>query len=127
MGLVLFPGDGNNDSPDACWSYTRFATFRERLARTEGIDPSTMHGFGGDLPWTTAATPLAPLLGHPETDGPNLTPGQCAAMLPRLEEIIVQWQEDDRDPLADQHLDDARRLRVVLHFCTDRRVDLLFV
>jgi hypothetical protein len=127
MGLVLFPGDGNNDSPDAGWSYTRFATFRERLARTEGIDPSTMYGCGGDLPWTTAATTLAPLLGHPETGGPGLTPGQCAAMLPRLEEIILQWQEEARDAVGNRYIDDARQLGVVLRFCVDRRDELHFV
>ncbi|GAA2432252.1 hypothetical protein GCM10010405_13980 [Streptomyces macrosporus] len=93
VGLVLFPGDGDITSPDVSWSYTGFNAFRRRLAQAEGFDLSGMCGFGGQRPWSDVSTTLTPLLDHPDDDGPDLTPAQCAAILPRLEEIAHQWQE----------------------------------
>ncbi|MGW6507252.1 hypothetical protein ACWGCP_06810 [Streptomyces niveus] len=50
MGLILFPSDGDNNSPDISWSYSGFAAFRRRLAETESFVLSEMWGFGGERP-----------------------------------------------------------------------------
>ncbi|GGZ40318.1 hypothetical protein GCM10010344_01020 [Streptomyces bluensis] len=81
MGLVLFPADGDITSPDVSWSYTGFGVFRRWLAQAEGFDLSEMCGFGGQRPWNGVSTMLAPLLNHPDDDGPDLTPAQCALCL----------------------------------------------
>jgi hypothetical protein len=126
MGIVLYPQDGDTSSPDVTWSYTGFHAFRMRLAQTEGFALSEMSGFAGELPWSSVSTTLIPLLHHPDDGGPPLTPAQCAAMLPRLVEIISQWQGEDSDPLLQQHIADARQLVVVLRFCVDKDVELGF-
>ncbi|CDR08681.1 hypothetical protein [Streptomyces iranensis] len=126
MGLVLFPGDGNVTSPDVSWSYTGFNVFREWLAQAEGFTLAEMYGFGGDRPWSSVSTTLAPLLDHPDDDAPDLTPAQCAAILPRLEAIIDQRQHDGSDPLLQRHTDDARQLVAVMRFCLKKDVALIF-
>ncbi|MEV4056483.1 hypothetical protein AB0J55_35210 [Amycolatopsis sp. NPDC049688] len=126
MGLVLFPGDGDTSSPDIAWSYTGFDAFRRWLAQAEGFALEEMHGFGGQRPWNDVSTDLAPLLDHPDDDGPDLSPGQCAAMLPRLQEITSRSQGGSTDPLLQRHMDDARRLLVVLQLCIEKDVDLHF-
>ncbi|MGR4877873.1 hypothetical protein ACIPUC_00230 [Streptomyces sp. LARHCF249] len=50
MGLTLFPGDGDTNSPDVDWSYSGFPAFRRQLARAEGFDLDEMSGFGGERP-----------------------------------------------------------------------------
>ncbi|MHC5699884.1 hypothetical protein OTC26_000250 [Streptomyces tirandamycinicus] len=72
MGLVLFPGDGDNSSPDVSWSYSGFAAFRRRLAETEGFVLCEMRGFGGRRPWSEVSTALEPLLDHPDDGGDDL-------------------------------------------------------
>lgn len=126
MGLVLFPGDDDTGSPDVSWSYTGFGVFRRWLAQAEGFALDEMHGFGGQRPWSDVSTTLTPLLNHPDDDGPDLTPTQCAAILPRLQEIADHWQEGSVDPLLQRHIDDARQLVVVLQLCVEKDVDLLF-
>jgi hypothetical protein len=126
MGLVLFPGDDDTSSPDVSWSYTGFGAFRRWLAQAEGFVLDEMHGFDGRRPWNDVSTTLAPLLNHPDDDGPDLTPMQCAAILPRLQEIADQPQERSTDPLLQRHIDDARQLEVVLQLCIEKNVDLLF-
>jgi hypothetical protein len=126
MGLILFPGDGDNSSPDVSWSYTGFSVFREWLAQAEGFVLDEMSGFGGQRPWDSVSTRLAPLLDHPDVVGPDLTPPQCAAMLLRLQEIADQPQEGSVAPLLQRHIDSARQLVVVLQFCIEKDVDLLF-
>ncbi|MFE7276660.1 hypothetical protein [Streptomyces sp. NPDC057623] len=126
MGLVLFPGDDEASSPDVSWSYTGFGAFRRWLARSEGIALDDMLGFGGQHPWNEVSTTPAPLLNHPDDDGPDLTPTQCAAIVPRLQEIVDQPQEGSVHPLLQRHIDDARQLVVVLQLCIERDVDLLF-
>ncbi|WP_409474672.1 hypothetical protein [Streptomyces sp. HC307] len=125
MGLVLFPGDDDTSSPDLSWSYTGFGVFRRWLAQAEEFALDEMHDFGGQRPWNDVSTTLAPLLNHPD-DGPDLTPIQCAAILPRLQEIADQPQEGSIDPLLQRHIDDARQLVVVLQLCIEKDVDLLF-
>ncbi|MFH9733913.1 hypothetical protein [Streptomyces sp. NPDC017260] len=48
-----------------------------------------MVGFGGQRAWSSVTTTLEPLLHHPDDSG-DLTPAQCAAMLPRLEELAAE-------------------------------------
>ncbi|MEU1408234.1 hypothetical protein ABZ471_39030 [Streptomyces sp. NPDC005728] len=127
MGLVLFPGDGDNNSPDVSWSYRCFATFRRRLARAEGFTLSEMSGFGGDRPWSEVSTVLKPLLDHPDDGGDDLTPADCAVILPRLEAIADEWAQESNDPLLQQDIDDARQLAGVLWLCVEKRVPLLFL
>ncbi|MEU0384685.1 hypothetical protein [Streptomyces chartreusis] len=126
MGLMLFPGGGDVASPDISWSYTGFSMFRQWLAQAEGFTLAEMHGFGGDRPWSSVSTALAPFLDHPDDDGPDLTPTQCAAMLPRLEAIIDQRQHDGGDPVLQRRIDDVRQLVVVMRFCLDKDVGLVF-
>ncbi|GAB7036059.1 hypothetical protein AB0G35_24255 [Streptomyces sp. NPDC021749] len=94
MGLVLFPGDDDTSSPDVSWSYTGFGVFRRWLAQAEGFALDEMHGFGGRRPWSDVSTTLAPLLNHPDDDGPDLSPIQCAAILPRLKEIATSVKRE---------------------------------
>ncbi|MFD6274663.1 hypothetical protein ACFWFI_03615 [Streptomyces sp. NPDC060209] len=126
MGLVLFPGDDDVTSPDISWSYTGFSMFREWLAQAEGFTLSEMHGFDGDRPWSSVSTTLAPLLDHPDDDGPDLTPAQCAAMLPRLAAIIDERQHDGGDPALERRIDDTRQLVTVMQFCLDRDIEIIF-
>ncbi|MFJ9812940.1 hypothetical protein ACIRTB_32460 [Streptomyces sp. NPDC101158] len=130
MGLILCPGDGDDDSPDASWSCTRFHSFRRRLAASEGFDLGGMWGFGGDRSWVDESTVLKPLLNHPDVGGDDLSPADCMAMLPRLEAITDEWTaaaRADGDPLLRQHIEDADLLAVVLRFCIDRDVPVIFV
>ncbi|MER5257157.1 hypothetical protein [Streptomyces sp. NPDC002855] len=126
MGLVLFPGDDDVTGPDVSWSYTGFSMFRSWLARAEGFGLSEMCGFGGDRPWSSVSTTLAPLLNHADDDGPDLTPAQCAAMLPRLEAIIGQRQHDDSDLVLRRRIDDTCQLVTVLKICSNKDVGLVF-
>ncbi|MEU3527365.1 hypothetical protein AB0E62_26425 [Streptomyces sp. NPDC038707] len=126
MGLILFPGDDDTSSPDVSWSCTGFAAFRQWLAQAEGFALNEMHGFGGQRPWEDVLTTLAPLLNHPDDDGPALAPAQCAALLPRLREIADQPQGGITAPLLQRHIDDARQLALVLQLCIEKDVDLVF-
>ncbi|MEW2807542.1 hypothetical protein AB0929_10555 [Streptomyces massasporeus] len=124
MGLMLFPGDGDVESPDVSWSYTGFHMFREWLADAEGFTLAEMNGFGGDRAWSSISTTLTPLLDHPDDNG-SLATAQCAAMLPRLEAIIDQLHEDS-DPVLQRRVDDTRQLVTVMKYCLDKDVELLF-
>ncbi|MFI0269684.1 hypothetical protein [Streptomyces luteogriseus] len=65
-------------------------------------------------------------LNHPDDDGPDLAPAQCAAMLPRLEAILDQLQPDDSDPALRRRIEDVSQLITVLQFCVDKDVELIF-
>ncbi|MFF0666399.1 hypothetical protein [Streptomyces parvulus] len=123
---MLFPGDDDVASPDVSWSYTGFSMFRKWLAQAEGFTLTEMNGFGGGRQWHSVSTTLAPLLNHPDDDGPDLTPTQCAAMLPRLEAILDQQQSDDSDPVIRRRIEDVRQLITVLLFCVNKDVGLIF-
>lgn len=127
MGLILFPSDGDNNSPDISWSYSGFAAFRRRLAETESFVLSEMWGFGGERPWSEVSTPLEPLLDHPDDGGDDLSPAECASVLVRLEAITDQWAREGSDPLLQQHIEDARWLTGVLRLCTEKGVPLAFL
>ncbi|MFF9607413.1 hypothetical protein ACF1GY_34895 [Streptomyces sp. NPDC014684] len=126
MGLMLFPDHGDVASPDISWSYTGFSLFRTWLAQAEGFTLADMYGFGGDRQWCSVATTLAPLLNHPDDDGPDLTPAECAAMLPRLEAIVDRHQLHGTDPVLRRRIDDVRQLTTVLRFCVEEDVGLIF-
>jgi hypothetical protein len=125
VGLTLFLGDGNTSSPDVAWSYSGFAAFRRQLAQAEGFALSEMWGFGGDRPWSDVSTSLEPLLDRPDDGGGELSPTECAALLPRLEAIVDQWQNEADVPRA--HIDGAQQLTVVLRLCVAKDVELLFL
>lgn len=125
MGLWLFPADGDVGSPDACWSYSGFNAFRQRLARAEGLVLLEMHGFGGDRPWSEVSTSLEPFLDHPDDHG-VLSAADCAGILPRLEDIIGGWRTEVADPSLERHIDDALQLVLVLRLCVARDVELVF-
>jgi hypothetical protein len=72
------------------WPYGGFARFRERLAEFEGFSLSEMKGFGGERDWGDVATELKPLLNHSDCDG-EMTPDECAQVVPRLDGIIATW------------------------------------
>ncbi|MFE9859042.1 hypothetical protein [Streptomyces sp. NPDC005780] len=126
MGLCLFPGDGDVDGPDACFSYGGFAQFRRRLAHAEGFDLGEMVGFGGERPWAEVSTELEPFLNHPDDHSKDLSPQDCAAVLPRLEAILRQWTSEPRDSAMERHVEDIQQLSVVLHICIEKNVDLYF-
>ncbi|MFJ8888683.1 hypothetical protein ACIRJR_35535 [Streptomyces sp. NPDC102402] len=113
-------------SPDISWSCTGFNMFREWLAEAEGFTLSEMHGFDGHRPWSDVSTALAPLLDHPDDGGADLTPAQCAAMLPRLEAILDERQRDAGDPALERRIDDTRQLVTVMKFCLDKDVVIIF-
>ncbi|GHH56012.1 hypothetical protein [Streptomyces candidus] len=125
MGLMLFPDDDNAAGPDVSWSYTGFSMFRQWLAQTEGCTLAQMDGFGGDRQWSSVSTTLAPLLNHPDDEG-HLTPAQCAAILPRLEEILSQRHPGDSDPVLRRRIEDVSELVAVLRSCVDQDVVLIF-
>ncbi|WP_055629841.1 hypothetical protein [Streptomyces hirsutus] len=125
MGLMLFPGDDDVASPDVSWSYAGFGMFRKWLAQVEGFTLAGMDGFGGDRQWSSVSTTLAPLLNHPDDEG-DLTPTQCAAMLPRLEEILGRHEPDAGDPLLRRRIEDVSALVTVLRICVDKDVELVF-
>ncbi|WP_406717684.1 hypothetical protein [Streptomyces althioticus] len=70
-------------------------------------------------------TTLAPLLDHPDDHG-ELTPAQCAAILPRLEEVHDDHVADDSDPDVRQHVEDVGRLITVLRICVAKDAELCF-
>ncbi|MEU6841770.1 hypothetical protein ABZ930_07860 [Streptomyces sp. NPDC046716] len=85
-----------------------------------------MIGFGGDRPWSSIATTLAPLLDHPDAEG-EVTPAQCAAMLPRLEAIRDQPRPDGCNThVHRRRVEDVSELLRVLRVCVNKNVELIF-
>ncbi|MET9415343.1 hypothetical protein ABZY03_14390 [Streptomyces klenkii] len=125
MGLMLCPADDEVTSPDISWSHYGFNLFRNWLAQTEGFTLPEMVGFGGNRPWSSVTTTLAPLLDHPDHEG-DLVPAQCAAMLPRLEAIIGERPHTADDPVFQRRIEDTRRLIDVMKYCVDKGVTLDF-
>lgn len=93
MGL-----DFNKSS--ACWSYSGFNQFREKLAKQIGFDLRKMEGFheGEDagIPWSKISDPLVPFLNHSDCDG-KLTVEEMKQVSPRLAELVKDWSDDDLD------------------------------
>lgn len=77
-------------------------------ARTTVRDVSTSH---------------EPLLDRPDDGGGELSPTECAALLPRLGVIAGQW----RNEVGVSRIDAAEQLTVVLRLCVTTDVELLFL
>ncbi|MFB7939562.1 hypothetical protein [Streptomyces sp. NPDC056049] len=127
MGLVLFPGDGDNSSPDVSWSYSGFDAFRRRLADAEGFSLPEMQGFGGERSWSEVSTALEPLLDHPDVGGDDLSVDDCASILVRLEVVTKRWAREGGDQLLQQHIEDACQLAGILRLCVEKDVPLAFL
>lgn len=120
MGLDISPGDAH-------WSYGGFHHFRERLATIEGFTLDEMSGFAPfDAPqdwtgrsWDDVDTPLKPLLNHSDCDG-ELTPQECAEVLPRLREVVSRW------PIADYDRKAAEALITGMETCVEEQRPLIF-
>lgn len=125
MGLMLCPADDEVTSPDISWSHYGFNLFRQWLAQTEGLALAEMVGFAGNRPWSSVTTTLAPLLDHPDDDG-DLTPAQCAAMLPRLEAIISERSKAADDPILQRRIDNTRQLIDVMKYFVNKDIPLDF-
>jgi hypothetical protein len=79
---------------DAHWAYSGFNRFRMRLARDIGINLDEMAGFTIKYgkSWDDIDDPIVPLLDHSDCDG-HLTPEECGAIAPRLEELVSVWED----------------------------------
>lgn len=144
MGLDLHPAHRNGnggwdwgdegapfDRPWPQWSYGGFSRFRERLAEAEGFTKNEMTGFGegfledaapGPRSWDTVSTELEPLLNHSDCDG-EMTPEQCARVLPRLTGIIAEWALADP---TDYDVQAGQELCRAMDMCVAEDMDLLF-
>lgn len=96
----------------AQWSYFGFHHFRKRLAKDIGIELVEMAGFTErgveGLAWPDAEDePVVHLLNHSDADG-ELSPEQCAAVVPRLREIASAW------PVTGNHDVDYDRTNALL-------------
>jgi len=128
MGVCLFPGNGETDGPDACFSYGEFSAFRRRLAAEEGFPLGDMRGFGGDTSWGEVATVLAPLLNHPDDHGRNISSQECRLILPRLEGVLSDWLSgSDSSPAARNQVRELSDLVSVLRVCVREDVELCFL
>ncbi|MFE5624610.1 hypothetical protein ACFQ8S_21345 [Streptomyces virginiae] len=127
MGLVLFPGDGDNSSPDVSWSYSSFAAFRRRLAETEGFVLSEMWGFGGERPWSDVSTALEPLLDHPDDSGDDLSPAECASFVAGVVANTYLWAGVGGHHHHKNHMAYARLVGGVLRLCVEKDVPLAFL
>lgn len=78
---------------EARWSYTGFDYFRTRLAAEIGITLDDMKGFGGSLSWEKITDSIVLLLNQSDIDG-RLSSEECAAVAPRLRELISKWEYD---------------------------------
>jgi hypothetical protein len=106
----------------AGWSYSGFNAFRAELAKEIGLDVYTMWGYltreeisaaykkiiGGNdgdevakeflermarqRPWSEIDDVLVPLLNHSDCEG-ELTTEECAAIAPRLRQLISGWPD----------------------------------
>jgi hypothetical protein len=81
---------------DAHWSYSGFHRFRFRLAERIGIKLDDMVDFGGTTSWDLVKDPLRAFFNHSDCDG-SLTPQECSAIAPRIEEEVAPWDNDDYD------------------------------
>ena len=136
MGLDLHPARRADDplygdedypywpnGPHPQWSYGGFHAFRKRLAEAEAFDLEQMAGFAkAGRSWDDVTTELAPLLSHSDCDG-EMTPDECAAVLPRLHGIITEWALTDP---CGYDVRAGRELCAAMELCASEGVPLLF-
>lgn len=96
MGLAFSHGK-------AQWSYSGFHEYREKLAKEINIDLTSMVGFGGKKSWDSMNEDLSILLNHSDSDG-DLTYEQMKKIIPRLEAITKNWDDEDWDKTRTQYL-----------------------
>lgn len=110
----------------ACWSYSGFHRFRERLAREIGIDLNDMGGFAraGDIgfSWDRIKDDIVLLLRHSDCDG-ELAWEECEKLIPRLKMLISDWL--DVDSAYDHEM--ALRLIKGMQKCVESKKSLKFI
>jgi len=139
MGVSFRHGVEPEQPRPACcpqWDYPGFGLFRSRLAAAEGLDLDEMQGYSkldwslhdsyqapGTRSWDEATTDLKPLLNHSDCDG-EMTPEECALVVPRLREILVTWDADD--PTFDYDLTNGLLLATCMETCARENTNLEF-
>ncbi len=115
---------------DPSWSYSGFGIFREKVARSIGIDLNKMEGYGGleewDDPYEATGDPIIHLLNHSDCDG-ILTSWQCNEVYPRLEEILKTWEftvNEHADLGYDFRM--GKKLVEAMKECAEEGADLIF-
>lgn len=107
----------------ACWSYTGFHNFRERLAKEIGINLEEMEGFvelGETFRlWDSVDDLITPLINHSDCSG-VLLPDQCGAICLRLLELVQYWPDNDYDKIH------ALRLVDMMEQCEKNEWTLVF-
>jgi hypothetical protein len=82
----------SNRDYDSHLSYTRFAVFRELVARLVGIDLPAMEDWGGERKCATVADPIAFLFQESESQG-GFDSGQCRVLADRITELMAAHPE----------------------------------
>ena len=106
MGLDIRVAVVDRTGPHASWSYHGFNHFRSRLAAAANIDLREMNGYiPNGQPWpSTDKEPLVHLLDHSDCDG-TLGYTECAALLPRLRELLpVAFPGEDASNAYDRRM-----------------------
>jgi hypothetical protein len=81
---------------DACWSYSSFNTFRQRLASEAGIRLWRMQGYRGNADWDSIYDPIVILLNHVDCQG-TIPYRSFGTLARRLNELTAPWPNDDID------------------------------
>ena len=105
--------DFREDDNHASWSYSGFGIFRDRLAKSIGVELRQMEGFGGTRQWNQIQDDLVPFLNHSDCDG-ELAPGHCAKVAKRIMEVTSRWP-DSIEHRYDK--EQARALVKAMKFC----------
>lgn len=118
----------------ARWSYGGFHAFRNKLAKSIGIDLEEMDGHlkkhptdmgyykPGNKSWKEVKSSIKDLLNHSDCQG-NLTPEQCNIIFPTLRQILNLWEttvENQYDIEQGNYLADA------MEYCALNNKDLNF-
>jgi len=86
------------DTTHDCWhgSYSSFATFRKRLAKSIGEDYENLLELGGSKTPEEVNHPITPLLFHSDCDG-DLSVEECESIVKGIDMILenLEPQEDD--------------------------------
>ncbi len=94
------------DLLDVAWAYSDFRRYRDRIAIQIGF-PEYIGILSLKDPRYEKLKddPIRPFLQHSDCDG-ELTPDECAALAPRLRDIVRYWPENDRDRIKSLNLAD---------------------
>ncbi len=104
------------------WSYSGFHRFRTKLAMAAGVaesyeDFDTLRHTIISIKYPNE--PIIPLLTHSDCDG-DLGPDDCAAIAPRLRELLATLDDTDYDK---EH---GLKLAAALEYAAENRCDLEF-